>query len=200
MRSDRQPVSSVGVTHVVGGGNTSAMNPAVFQNLQMRHQQMMMMMRSRMSMPPVPQVKEIVQEIAAATKSEELLREFHEGLKGLREELKGLREDFNEDRAEQALREGPYSGVYKYAPANKADWLGYLNFLIQLVGIILAIILNRPQPPTIIIQSHDQEIVQQLNEINEHQEQEIEQLKEMNEHLAEEDAKDDAKPSKPKNG
>lgn len=31
----------------------------------------------------------------------------------------------------------------------------------------MPIILNRPEPPTIIIQSHDQEIVQQLKEINE---------------------------------
>lgn len=131
------------------------MHPAFFQNLQMRHQ---MMMRSRIIVPPEPQVKQIVQEIAAATKSEELLREFLE-------ELKGLREDFDEDRAERALREGPYSGVYKYAPANKSDWLGYLNFITSLVGIILSIILNRPQPPTIIIQSHDQEIVQQLKQL-----------------------------------
>jgi hypothetical protein len=174
------------VSYVVGGGGTSAMHPAFFQNLQMRHQ---MMMRSRIIVPPEPQVKQIVQEIAAATKSEELLREFLE-------ELKGLRQDFDEDRAERALREGPYSGVYKYAPANKADWLGYLNFITSLVGIILSIILNRPQPPTIIIQSHDQEIIQQLNEIKEHQEQEIEQLKQMNEHLAEKEAKKDAKPPK----
>jgi hypothetical protein len=143
------------VTYIVGGGNTSAMHPAFFENLMMRNQ---MMMRSRIIVPPEPQVKQIVQEIAAATKSEELLREFLE-------ELKGLRQDFDEDRAERALREGPYSGVYKYAPANKADWLGYLNFITSLVGIILSIILNRPEPPMIIIQSHDQEIVQQLKEL-----------------------------------
>jgi hypothetical protein len=59
---------------------------------------------------------DVVQAIAGATKSEELLREFLE-------ELKGLRQDFDEDRAERALREGPYSGVYRYAPANKAEWL-----------------------------------------------------------------------------
>jgi hypothetical protein len=50
----------------------------------------------------------------------------------------------------------------------------------------------------LIIQSHDQEIVQQLKEINKRQEQEVEQLKQINEHLAEKEAKEDAKPSKPK--
>jgi hypothetical protein len=106
------------VSYVVGGGNTSAMHPAVFQNLMMRNQ---MMMRSRIIVPPAPQVKEIVHEIAAATKTEELLREFLE-------ELKGLREDFDEDRAERALREGPYSGVHRFLPANKAEWIGFLSF------------------------------------------------------------------------
>jgi hypothetical protein len=176
------------VSYIVGGGNTSAMHPVFFQNLMMRNQ---MMMRSRIIVPSAPQVKEIVHEIAAATKSEELLKEFLE-------ELKGLREDFEQERAERALREGPYSGVYKYAPANKGEWLGYLNFITSLVAIIVSLILNTPESPTIIIQSHDQEIVQQLQEIKEHQEQEIEQLKQMNERLAEKEAKEDAKPSKPK--
>jgi len=133
------------------------------------------MIRSRIIVPPEPQVKEIVHEIAAATKSEELLREFLE-------ELKGLRQDFDEDRAERALREGPYSGIYRFVPANKAEWIGFLSFIAALVAIILPLIINKPEPPTIIIQSHDQEIVQQLKEINEH--------------LAEEDSTEDAKPPK----
>jgi hypothetical protein len=100
------------VTYIVGGGNTSVMHPALFQNLQMRHQ---MTMRSRIIVPPEPQLKDIVHEIAVATKSHELLQQ-------MLEELKGLREDFDEDRAERALREGPYSGVHRFLPANKAEW------------------------------------------------------------------------------
>jgi hypothetical protein len=116
--------------------------------------------RSRIVLPPEPQLKDIVHEIAVATKSQELLQQ-------MLEELKGLRENFDQDSAEQALREGPYSGVYRFAPANKAEWYGFLGFIAGLLAIILPIILNRPEPPTIIIQSHDQEIVQQLKEINE---------------------------------
>jgi hypothetical protein len=119
---------------------------------------MMMMMRSRISMPPVPQVKEIVQEIAAATKSEMLLQQFLE-------ELQWLRQHFDEDRAERALREGPYSGIHRFLPANKAEWIAFLGFIATLAAIIVPIITNKPEPPTIIIQSHDQEIVRQLNEI-----------------------------------
>jgi hypothetical protein len=37
------------------------------------------------------------------------------------------------------------------------------------------LIMNKPQPPTIIIQSHDQEIVQQLEQINEHLAEELTQ-------------------------
>jgi hypothetical protein len=115
--------------------------------------------RSRLVLPPEPQLKDLVHEIAVATKSQELLQE-------MLEELKGLRQDFDQDRAERALREGPYSGIYRFAPANKAEWYGFIGALATLLAIILPIILNKPEPPT-IIQSHDQEIVQQLKEINE---------------------------------
>jgi len=117
--------------------------------------------RPQIIVPPAPQVKEIVHEIAAATQSEELLKQFLE-------ELKGLREDFEQERAERALREGPYSGVHKFAPANKAEWYSFLGFIAALVAVILPFIINKPEPPPIIIQSHDQEIVEQLKEINEH--------------------------------
>jgi hypothetical protein len=139
------------VSYIVGGGNTSAMHPAFLIN---------QVMRSRIVLPPEPQLKDLVHEIAAATKSEELLQQMIE-------ELKGLREDFEQERAERALREGPYSGIYRFAPANKGEWYGFLGFILTLLAIILPMILNKPEPPTIIIQSHEQEIVQQLKEINE---------------------------------
>jgi hypothetical protein len=145
------------VSYIVGGGNRSAVRTAI-RTSQMMHQKMRR--RPQIILPPAPQVKEIVHEIAAATKSEELLKQFLE-------ELKGLREDFEQERAERALREGPYSGIYRYAPANKAEWYSFLGFVAALVAVILPFIINKPEPPPVIIQSHDQEIVQQLEEINE---------------------------------
>jgi hypothetical protein len=134
--------------------------------------------RSRIVLPPEPQLKDIVHEIAVATKSQELLQQ-------MLEELKGLRENFDQDSAERALREGPYSGVLQICACEKAEWYGFLGFIAGLLAIILPIILNRPEPPTIIIQSHDQEIVQQLKEINER--------------LADDDPREDAhKVAKPK--
>lgn len=131
--------------------------------------------RSRLVLPPEPQLKDLVHEIAAATKSEELLQQMIE-------ELKGLQENFEQERAERALREGPLSGIYRFAPANKAEWYGFIGAIATLLAIILPMILNKPEPPTIIIQCHEQEIVQQLKEINER--------------LSEKDSAEEAKPPK----
>jgi hypothetical protein len=89
-RPTGEPVSSGGVSQVIGGGNTSALHPAFMFN---------QIWRSRVVLPPEPELKELVHEIAAATKSQQLLQQ-------MLEELRGLRQDFDEDRAERALAGG----------------------------------------------------------------------------------------------
>lgn len=73
-----------------------ALHPAFMINQRRRGQ-------NRMVITGEPELKEVVHEIVVATKSEELLTQMIE-------ELKGIREDFEQDRAERAFRESPYSG------------------------------------------------------------------------------------------
>jgi hypothetical protein len=119
------------------------------------------------------------------------------------EELRGLRQDFDEDRAERALREGPYSGVHRFLPANKAEWYTFIGLLFTICALLLGHF-DKPEPPT----TYEKEVVQQLREITEHvaedddqqekildqQQEMLEQLKQINEHLAEEESTKDAKP------
>lgn len=130
--------------------------------------------QNRMVISGEPELREVVHEVLAATKSEELLQQMIE-------ELKGLREDFAQDRAERALQESPYSGVLRFAPKNKAEWYEFINLILTVLIMILTLI-NKPEPPTVVIEDHEQEIVQQLKEINER--------------LAENDSAEGAKPPK----
>jgi hypothetical protein len=72
-RPTGEPVSSGGVSQVIGGGNTSALHPAFMFN---------QIWRSRVVLPPEPELKELVHEIAAATKSQQLLQQMLEELRG----------------------------------------------------------------------------------------------------------------------
>jgi hypothetical protein len=131
--------------------------------------------RSRIVFPPTPQLKDIVHEVVAATKSEALTQE-------LLEELKGLREDFAQERAEQALQQSPLSGVIRFAPTTKEEWYGFITLLVTVLAIVLGYFHQAEPPPA---DTHEQEIV--------------EQLKQINEHLAEQEAKEeDTKPPKAK--
>jgi hypothetical protein len=130
--------------------------------------------RSRIITPPAPQLKDIVHEVVAAAKSEVLAQE-------LLEELKGLREDFAQERAEQALRHSPLSGVMKFAPTTKEEWYGFITLLVTVLAIVMGYFHQAEPPP---IDTHEQEIV--------------EQLKQINEHFAEQEAKEDAKSPKAK--
>jgi hypothetical protein len=82
------------------------------------------------------------------------------------DELKGLRADFEQERAERALRQSAYSGLLRFAPENKDQWYNFINILLTALGIILAVVMTQkePEPPTIVIQNHEQEIVRQLEE------------------------------------
>jgi hypothetical protein len=107
-----------------------------------------------------PELKEVVHEVVVATKSEELLAQMIE-------ELRGIREDFDQDRAEQAMKQSAYSGVLRFAPQSRDEWYNFLNLILTTLILVLAL-MQKPEPPTIVIQDQEQEIVQQLEEINEH--------------------------------
>jgi|SRR5215211_168806 len=115
--------------------------------------------QNRIFFPAEPELKEVVHEVIAATKSEELLAQMIE-------ELKGIREDFEQDRAELALQEGPYSGVLRFAPQSRDEWYNFLNLLLAAL-VLLFTLMQKGEPSTVVIQDQEQEIVQQLKEIKE---------------------------------
>jgi hypothetical protein len=143
------------VTYIVGGGNTSAMHPAFMIN---------QIWRSRLVLPPEPELKELVHEIAVATTDGAQLKQIYD-------ELQGLRRDFEEERAERTFSNSPVSSARRrFGPETKEQWYMLIDILINTIGVMLVILGNasQPAPPTIIIQNHEQEIVQQLKEVNEH--------------------------------
>jgi hypothetical protein len=158
------------VSRIVGGSgpvrNSAARTASWIAHYQSRNR------RSQIIIPPAPQLKDIVHEVVAATKSEVLAQQ-------LLEELRGLREDFAQERAEQALQQSPLSGVMRFAPTTKEEWYGFITLLVTVLAIVLGYFHQAELPP---VDTHEQEIV--------------EQLKQINEHLAEQEAKEDAKPPK----
>jgi hypothetical protein len=160
------------VSYIVGGGNTSALHPAFMTNY---------VWRSRVVLPPEPELREIVHDVVAATTDAAQLRQVID-------ELKGLRADFAEERAERTLKHSPYSSAWRrFAPETKEQWFMLIDILLNILGLILVIVFNNNQPDLPVI-DHEQEIVQQLKEINEHlaeedqdQEESVEQLKQINE-------------------
>jgi hypothetical protein len=65
----------------------------------------------------------------------------------------------------------------KFAPENKDQWYAFINIIATVLGIILAIVLsNKTEPPqTIIIENHEQEIVQQIEDYIDQRLDEIEE-------------------------
>jgi hypothetical protein len=78
-----EPVLSGGVSYIVGGGNTSRAHPAFILNQMQRS-------RSSVIIFQTPQLRDIVHEVVAVTKSEELAQQLLEELKGLREDLRRI--------------------------------------------------------------------------------------------------------------
>jgi peptidoglycan hydrolase CwlO-like protein len=151
--------------------------------------------RSRVVLPTEPELKELVHEVVAATTDIAQLKQTIE-------DLKGQLADLDEQLAERTFKSGPYSSVWqRVKPETKDQWYSFIQIVVTILVGLLAFMPNNQQSeaPT---KELEQQIVAQLQEVHErmeeHQEQEIEQLKQINEHLAEAEAKEDAKPSKPK--
>ena len=67
----------------------------------------------------------------------------------------------------------------RFAPTTKEEWYGFITLLVTVLAIVLGYFHQAELPP---VDTHEQKIV--------------EQLKPINEHLAEQEAKEDAKPPK----
>jgi hypothetical protein len=144
------------------------MHPAFLVNQMIHHR----MTRSRIVLPPRPQLQNIVHEVVTATTDAAQLKQVIE-------ELQGLRDDFAQERAERALQESPYSGLLRFAPKTKDEWYNFVTLVLTALAILLTLI-NKPEAPTVVVDMHEQEIV--------------EQLKQINERLAERDSTEDTRP------
>lgn len=71
----------------------------------------------------------------------------------------------------------------KFAPTSKEEWYGFITLLVTVLAIVMGYFHQAEPPP---IDTHEQEIV--------------EQLKQIKEHFAEQEAKEDAKSPKPNHG
>jgi hypothetical protein len=172
-----EPVSSGGVSHIVGGGNTSALHPSFLYN---------QIWRSRVVLPPEPDLKELVHDVVAATTDITQLKQTIE-------DLKGQLADLDEQVAERTIKNGPYSSAWqRFKPETKDQWLAFINILVPILIFILTVMISNQlsEQQAKVTQEQQQQIVERIEEVNEHLEEDqdtdqagVEQLKKVNEHL-----------------
>jgi uncharacterized coiled-coil protein SlyX len=131
--------------------------------------------RSRVALPPEPELKELVHEVVAATTDVAQLKQTIE-------DLKGQLADLDEKLAERTFKSGPYSSVWqRIKPETKDQWYSFIQTVVTILVALLAFMPNNQQSeaPT-----------------KEQEQQVIEELKQIKEHLAEQESKEDHKPPK----
>jgi hypothetical protein len=142
--------------------------------------------RSRVALPPEPELKELVHEVVAATTDIAQLKQTIE-------DLKGQLAYFDEQVAERTIKNGPYSSIWqRYMPETKDQWLNLLAILVPtLITVLFFMISNQMSEQQVkVTQEQQQQIVEQIEEVNENltegqytDQEGIEQLKKINEHL-----------------
>jgi septal ring factor EnvC (AmiA/AmiB activator) len=142
--------------------------------------------RSRVVLPPEPELKELVHDVIAATTDIAQLKQTIEDLKG---QLAYL----DEQVAERTIKNGPYSSIWqRFKPETKDQWLNLLAILVPtLIAILFFMISNQlAEQQAKVTQEQQQQIVERIEEVNEHLEKAqdtdkegVEQLKKIDEHL-----------------
>lgn len=128
-----------------GGGQAMRMNMMGMQNLRLS----------------LAQVQELVHEVATVPTSAEQLQQVID-------QLVAIREEANQERADRALQDTPYSGLARILPKDRNERLIWFQVFLMVLQMILPYIAPVESPPqTTVVEVHidEQQIVQQIEKV-----------------------------------